>query len=160
MGKKKVFGLLGLMLAGLTLAGCQSSDSGSGSRLLSRQSTDAFARPPMNSAASTMPGNKSLAISDTNTRPGMMPSTNSVQQTSAMQNSASASAGMPASNNSTSGFTQTGAVVSHPMPDANAPTAPGPTPPSPPGGYSIPAPTNYTPSTNTTVPTTKPGDVQ
>jgi len=162
MKMKTILGPVGMMLAGLTLAGCQSNDSGSSSRMLSRQS-DAFARPPMNSVASTMPGNKSLGINDTNTRPGTLPSSaNAVQQASAMQNTASSSTGMPASgpSGSVSGFDQAGAVVSRPMPDASSPAPQGPKPPSPPGGYSIPTPTTYTPSANTSVPTRKPGDDQ
>src|SRR5579864_8496715 len=83
MEKKTIFGLAGSLL--MMLTGCQSSDPGPGSRLMSRQSTDAFAKPSMNSMASTMPGNKSLGITDTNSRPGMMPGTNSVQQAGAMQ---------------------------------------------------------------------------
>jgi hypothetical protein len=160
MEKRKVV-LAGLMLAGVTLTGCQSSDSGPGSRMLSRQSNDAFARPPMNSFTSTMPGNKSLAISDTNTRPGMMPSTNGVQQTSALQNTTSGSAIMPASNSSASGFDQSGSVVSRQMGDANAAPPLGPTPPPPPSnGYSIPTPSAYTPPATSSVPTRKPGDDQ
>jgi hypothetical protein len=159
MRVRTVPGFVGLVLAGVALAGCQSSDSGSGSRLLSRQSNDAFARPPMNSASSTVPGTKSLAISDTNSRPGMMPGTNSVQQAGSVQNAASSSAALPVSNNS-SGFNQTGAVVSRPMGDSNMTMPSGPTPPPPPGGYTIPAPTNYTPPANSSVPTRKPGDDQ
>jgi hypothetical protein len=160
MWKKTILGLAGMALAGLTLAGCQSSDSGSGSRMLSRQS-DPYAKPPMNSYASTMPGNKSLGISDTNSRPSMMPAANSVQQTSTMQTPTTASAAVPASNpSSVSSFDQAGAVVSRPMGDVSAAVPSGPTPPSPPGGYTIPAPTTYSPSGNTSVPTRKPGDDQ
>ena len=157
MGKKTVLGVAGMALAGLTLAGCQSSDSGSGSRLLSRQSDGAYPRMPMNASASTMPGNKSLGISDTNTRPSMMPAANTVQQTSAMQTPTSASAAIPASNSS---FDQAGAVVSRPMRDVSSSAPAGPMPPPPPGGYTIPAPTTYSPSANTSVPTRKPGDDQ
>jgi len=156
MGKKAILGVAGMALAGLTLAGCQSSDSGSSGRLLSRQS-DPYSRPPMNASASTMPGNKSLGISDTNTRPSTMPAANTVQQTSAMQTPTSASAAMPASNSS---FDQAGSVVSRPMGDGSSAATSGPLPPSPPGGYTIPAPTTYSPSANTSVPTRKPGDDQ
>jgi hypothetical protein len=164
MGMKTVFGSVGMMLAGLTLAGCQSSDPGSGSRMLSRQD-NSYARPPMNSYASTMPGNKSLAISDTNSRPGTLLSPNAVQQASAMQNSTSASTNLPTSTStsSVSSFDQAGSVVSRPMGDASATAPSGPTPPSPPstpGGYTIPAPTSYTPPSTTSVPTRKPGDDQ
>jgi hypothetical protein len=160
MGKKTILGVAGMALAGLTLAGCQSSDSGSSGRLLSRQS-DPYSRPPMNASASTMPGNKSLGISDTNTRPSMMPAANTVQQTSAMQTPTSASAAMPASNsNSVSSFDQAGSVVSRPMGDGSTVAPAGPMPPPPPGGYTIPAPTTYSPSANTGVPTRKPGDDQ
>jgi hypothetical protein len=115
----------------------------------------------MNSTASTMPGNKSLGISDTNTRPGMMPTANSVQQTSAMQTQTSASAAIPASNaSSVSSFDQAGSVVSRPMGDMNTAVPAGPTPPPPPGGYTIPAPTTYSPPPSTNVPTRKPGDDQ
>src|SRR5690348_5440920 len=108
MGMKSVLGSLSLMLAGLMLAGCQSSDSGSGSRMLTRQSDNPYARPPMNSYASTMPGNKPLGINDTTTRPGTLPSPNAVQQASAMPSTISSSASMPASNSnsSASGFDQ------------------------------------------------------
>jgi hypothetical protein len=165
MGMKTVLGSVSIMLAGMTLTGCQTSDSGSGSRMLSRQSDNPYARPPMNSYASTMPGNKSLAISDTNTRPGMLPGATGVQQASAMPSTTGSSAAMPVSNSSsaTSGFDQAGAVVSKPMGDVSSPPS-GPTPPSPPAtssGYTIPAPTAYSPSPATTnVPTRKPGDDQ
>ena len=163
MGMTKALGSVSMMLAGLTLAGCQSNDSGSGSRMLSRQDNP-FARPSMNSAASVTPGNKSLAISDTNSRPGMLPSANGVQPAGTMQNPTSTSAAMPISNSSssTSGFDQAGAVVSRPMGDVSSPPLSGPTPPSPPGGgYTIPAPTTYSPPpVNTNVPTRKPGDDQ
>jgi hypothetical protein len=162
MGMKKVLGPVSMMLAGLTLTGCQSSDPGSGSRMLSRQDNP-YARPPMNSYASTMPGNRSLAISDTNSRPGMLPSANAVQQASAMQNNTVTSASAPNSNssNSVSGFDQAGSVVSRPMGDVSSPPSSGPTPPSPPGGYTIPAPTSYSPPPSTTnVPARKPGDDQ
>ena len=166
MGMKTILGSVSMMLASLMLAGC-SSDSGSGSRMLSRQPDNSYARPPMNSYASTMPGNKSLGINDTNTRaqdrPGTLPSSaNAVQQASAMQNPASSPTGTPASgpSASVSGFDQGAAVVSRPMGDASSPPPAGPTPPSPPGGYSIPTPTTYTPSANTSVPTRKSGDDQ
>jgi hypothetical protein len=165
MEMKTILGSASMMLTSLALAGCQSSDSGSGSRMLSRQD-NSYARPPMNSYASTMPGNKSLAISDTNSRPGMLPSANAVQQASSMQNSTSASTSLPTSTSSSSvsGFDQAGSVVSRPMGDVSATVPSGPTPPSPPsapGGYTIPAPTSYSPPPSTTsVPTGKPGDDQ
>jgi len=46
------------------------------------------------------------------------------------------------------------------MGDGSSAAAPGPMPPPPPGGYTIPAPTAYSPSGNTSVPTRKPGDDQ
>jgi len=161
MGIKEILGSASVMLAGLMLAGCQSSDSGSGSRMLARQ-PDAFSRPPMNSYATTMPGNKSLAINDTNSRPGMLPAANGVSQASALQNTTSSSAGLPASNSSssTSSFDQGAAVVSRPMGGAATTPPAGPTPPSAPGGYTIPTPSTYTPPANTNVPTRKPGDDQ
>jgi len=168
MGMKKILGSASMMLAGLTLAGCQSSDPGPRSRMLARQSDNPYARPPMNSAASVMPGNKSLAINDTNSRPGMLPGATGVQQASAMQSPTSSSTGGPASSStsSVSGFDQAGAVVSRPMGDGSTTPPAGPTPPSPPstpstaGGYTIPAPTNYTPPASSSVPTRKPGDDQ
>jgi hypothetical protein len=160
MEKKTIFGLAGSLL--MTLTGCQSSDPGPGSGLMSRQSTDAFAKPSMNSMASTMPGNKSLGITDTNSRPGMMPGTNNVQQAGAMQTTTSASAGFNStapSNTSVPGFDRAGEVVSRPMGDAGNPAgSSAPMPPPPPSGYTIPQPNPYTPSTNSAVPTRKPGD--
>jgi hypothetical protein len=168
MAMKKILGSASLMLAGLALAGCQSSDPGPSSRMLARQSDNPYARPPMNSAASVMPGSKSLAINDTNSRPGMPPGAtgaSGVQQASVMQSPTSNSTGVPASSasSSVSGFDQAGTVVSRPIGDGSTTPPAGPTPPSPPstpGGYAIPAPTNYTPPASTSVPTRKPGDDQ
>lgn len=166
MGKNTVFGLAGLALAFVTVIGCQSSDSGSGSRLLTRQSDGAWAKPPMSSSTTAMSGGKSLGISDTNNRPAMLPPSNGVQQTSAMQSGSSPSAGQSplsdAAGNSNptavSGFDQ-GQVVSRPLANPGSPLpSAGPVPPSPPGGYTIPAPSAFTPPTNPVVPTRKPGD--
>jgi hypothetical protein len=116
-----------------------------------------------------MPGSKQLAISDTNSRPGMMPTSNGVQQTSAMQNASSASSGQSPASASTANLSQTGAVpgfdqggkeVSRPMANSvNPAPSSGPVPPPPPGDYKIPAPTAFTPAADPPViPTRKPGD--
>ncbi len=166
MGKRITLGLASMVMAGLTLTGCQSSDSGSGSRLLSRQPDSAFSRPTMSSSA--MPGGKSLAISDTNNRLGTMPTANGVQQASAMQNGTSASGGQSSTSTSAASLSQTGAVsgfdqaqvVSRPMANStNATPSTGPVPPLPPGDYKIPTPTAFTPPADPpVVPTRKPGD--
>jgi hypothetical protein len=171
MGKKTIGVLASFMLGGVTLVGCQSSDSGSGSRMMAKQPT--YVNPPMNNYASTMPGNKSLGISDTTTRPGMstsgsMPQTgSSIQQTGVGQvatptsgtQTPIATAGGPNLNSQGPAFDQSGQMVSRPMGNsASSSTAPGPVPPSAPGNYTIPSPTTYTPPANTTVPTRKPGD--
>jgi hypothetical protein len=168
MGKNRFLGAASMLLAGLTLAGCQSSDSGSRSRLWSRQTDSPSPKQPMNNYASTMPGAKPLGISDTNNRPGMVSPSNGVQQTSAMQSASSTSSGQsPASafvdNSSSMGtgpsFDQGGQVVSRPMANpANPAPSSGPVPPPPPSGYTIPAPSAYTPPANSIVPTRKPGD--
>lgn len=165
MGKNTV---LGLALAFATVVGCQSSDSGSANRLMARQSDGTWAKPPMNSSTTVMPGGKSLGISDTNSRPSMLPGSNSVQPTSAMQTGSSPSAAQsplstaPGNSNPTSGassFDQAGQVVSRPMGNPGDPSSPsGPVPLSQPGDYKIPAPTTFTPPANSVVPTRKPGD--
>ena len=172
MGKKTVRALASFMLGGVTLIGCQSSDSGSGSRMMAKQPT--YVNPPMNNYASTMPGNKSLGISDTNTRSGMstpgsgiQQTGNSVQQTgmgqvaaptSATQTPIATAGGSNLSSQSPS-FDQSGQMVSRPMGNsASSSIASGPVPPSTPSGYTIPTPGAYTPSSNPTVPTRKPGD--
>ncbi len=126
------------------------------------------ARQPMNNYASTMSGAKPLGISDTNNRPGTMSPSNGVQQAGAMQGISSTASGQSPStaagdNSSPMGtvpsFDQGGQVVSRPMPNSvNSTPSSGPVPPPPPGGYTIPAPSAYTPPTNSTVPTRKPGD--
>jgi hypothetical protein len=117
-----------------------------------------------------MAGPKSLGISDTNSRPSMMPASNGIQQTSAMQNGSSPSIGQSSGSAASvdtnpaatvPGFDQGGQVVSRPMRNSmNSMPSSGPVPPSPPGGYSIPAPTTFTPPSNPSVPTRKPGDDQ
>jgi hypothetical protein len=170
MGKRIILGLGSMVIAGLTLTGCQSSDSGSGGRLLSRQPDSSFSKPMMTSNTSgSMQGGKSLAISDTNSRPGMMQTSTGVQQTSAMQNASLASGGPSPASASTANLNQTGAVpgfdqggqeVSRPMANpVNSTSTSGPVPPSPPGDYKIPAPTTFTPPADPpVVPTRKPGD--
>ncbi len=165
MGKTAVAATVGFLLAGVALTGCQSSDSGSGSRMLAKQ--PAYVNPPMNNYASTMPGNKSLGISDTNSRPGMTTSSNGIQQTGVTQVPSSSSAGqspMSAASNSNltspaPTFDQGGQVVSKQMGNSmSSSAASGPVPPPAPGGYTIPTPSAYTPPANPNVPTRKPGD--
>ena len=169
MGKKIVFGLSGLTLALVTMVGCQSSDSGS-NRLMARQNEGLWPKPPATSNASAMSNAKSLGISDTNNRPGMLPASTGVQQAGAVQSGSSPSAGLaPVSTaagdastmGAVSGFDQGGQVVSRPMPiPGESKPSSGPVPPPPPGGYTIPPPSAYTPPANPVVPTRKPGDDQ
>ena len=172
MGKKTVGVLTSFMFGGMTLIGCQSSDSGSGSRMMAKQPT--YVNPPMNNYASTMPGNKSLGISDTNTRSGMSTPGSGIQQTSSgLQQTGMGQVAAPTSATQTpiataggsnlssqgASFDQSGQMVSRPMGNsASSSIASGPVPPSTPSGYTIPTPGAYTPSSNPTVPTRKPGD--
>jgi hypothetical protein len=163
MGKTAVAATVGFLLAGVALTGCQSSDSGSGSRMLAKQ--PAYVNPPMNNYATTMPGNKSLGISDTNGRPGMSTSS-SVQQTGGTQVVSPSSGGQSPitsasaiANPTATGFDQGGQVISKQMGNSTSSSAAsGPVPPPTPGGYTIPTPSAYTPPANPNVPTRKPGD--
>jgi hypothetical protein len=165
MRKKAVGALASCALAAATLTGCQSNDSGSGSRMLAKQ--PAYVNPPMNNYASTMPGNKSLGISDTNNRTGMSTPSGGIQQTGSAQVATPGSATQSsistanALNMTSAGstFDQGGQVISKPMGNSmNSSPASGPVPPSAPGGYTIPTPSAYTPPASPTVPTRKPGD--
>ena len=156
MGNKAILIPAFGILAGLTLVGCQSSDSGSPSRLMAKQSTS-----PLNQPVTGYPynpsGNKGLAMPNSATGSNTMSPANGVQQASAIQNSPTTSSGASPGSSSAPGpnFDQGGQVVSRPM--GIAPSA-GPVPPAAPGGYSLPAPSTYTPPANPEIPVRKPGD--
>jgi hypothetical protein len=158
MVKKTILGLALGVWVGLSLTGCQSSDSGSGSRMLAKQSSPVS--QPVTGYPYNPSANKGLGMSNTTNGSTSMSAANGIQQASAMQNASTPSTG-PASSipaSPVSNFDQAGQIVSRPM--GNVSSSSGPVPPTPPGSYALPPPNAYTPPANTEVPVRKPGDQQ
>src|ERR1700739_2229016 len=112
MVKKSILELAIGVWIGLTMTGCQSSDSGSGSRLMARQSSSPL-NQPVTGAVYNPSGNKGMGISNSANPSTSMSAGNGVQQASAMQNGSVSSTGVgPASStSSTPTFDQGGQVV-------------------------------------------------
>jgi len=162
MGKTNTLGLAIGVLAGITLTGCQSTDSGSGSRLMAKQSNSTLGQPvtgyPYNPS-----GNKGLGIPNTANGSTSMSAANGLQQASAMQNNSvpSAGGGSISPTGTGSNFDQGGQVVSRQMGSSpNVAPSSGPVPPTTPGSYALPSPSTYTPPPSSEVPVRKPGDDQ